>query len=211
MLAQGCYAMKLTAVIGSYHKEGIIDSAVSLVTHQAEQRGINVERVYLLDKHIEYCRNCQLCVQNPEGPRGACQLQDDMEGILDQIDASDGIILASPVNFGTVTAIMKCFIERLICYGYWPWSQAAPGKRNEKMTKQALVIASCAAPAILGRYAFRSTTSVLKQGATVLGAQRVDKLFLGFSRHTPDCQLSDRHVHKTKKLADRWVSRLAAP
>ena len=75
-------------------------------------------------------------MQEPGDKRGKCVQDDDMEEILQQIDTADGYILGSPVNFGTVTAVMKQFMERLAVYGYWPWGKIAPPKfRNTKLNK----------------------------------------------------------------------------
>ena len=74
-----------------------------------------------------------------------------MCAILDEIEKSDAIVIASPVNFGTVTAVMKKFIERLVCFAYWPWGKAAPKIRDTRKSRKAVVISSSAAPAILTR------------------------------------------------------------
>lgn len=36
------------------------------------------------------------------------------------------------MNFGSVTAIMKRFIERLTVYAYWPWGLDQYVKRRNK-------------------------------------------------------------------------------
>jgi multimeric flavodoxin WrbA len=63
-----------------------------------------------------------------------------MATVLDQIEQSDGIMLGSPMNFWTVTALMKRFIERLVCYAYWPWGIVAPQTRKGPRDKRAVVV-----------------------------------------------------------------------
>jgi multimeric flavodoxin WrbA len=196
--------VKITAIVGSYHKGGIIDSAVDEILAVARQCGADVEKVYLLDLRIEFCRNCQECVQTGEGLRGDCQIKDDMSSILDRIDASEGLILASPTNFGTVTALMKRFIERLICYGYWPWDVPAPKHRIRQKPKRAIVVASSAAPGLMGRY-LTGIVKLLRNAAKLLGAGRVEVLFIGLARHTPNSSLSSRAAARARKLAVRLV------
>ena len=124
--------MQVTAIVGSYRKGGIVDSAVDEILAAAKEAGADVTKIYLIDKHVEFCRNCRACMQ-PEGPkRGDCSLADEMGAILDQIERSDAFVLASPMNFGTVTAVMKRFIERLACYGYWPWETTSPKVRHKR-------------------------------------------------------------------------------
>ena len=57
------------------------------------------------------------------------------------------MVLASPMNFWTVTALMKRFIERLICYSYWPWGKTRPKiAKQEGKRKRAVLVCSSAAP-----------------------------------------------------------------
>ncbi|MGO9612072.1 MAG: flavodoxin family protein [Dissulfurispiraceae bacterium] len=55
-----------------------------------------------------------------------------MGAIIEAIEASDAIVLGSPMNFGTVTAVMKKFIDRLVCFAYWPWGVNAPKIRVDE-------------------------------------------------------------------------------
>jgi NAD(P)H-dependent FMN reductase len=194
--------VRITAIVGSYHKGGMIDSAVEAMLEGARQRGAEAEKIFLSDRRIEYCRNCQQCTQESGPGRGRCQIEDDMAGILDRVDTSEGLILASPVNFWTVTAVMKCFIERLICYGYWPWNAKVPRPRNDARSKRAVIVASSAAPACLGRYG-TSNVKIMKKVAKLLGAGVTDTLFIGLARHTPDARLSARYVKRARKLGER--------
>jgi multimeric flavodoxin WrbA len=50
------------------------------------------------------------------------------------------VMLGSPMNFWTVTALMKRFIERLVCYAYWPWGIVAPQTRKGPRDKRAVVV-----------------------------------------------------------------------
>ncbi|MFH1716170.1 MAG: flavodoxin family protein [Planctomycetota bacterium] len=123
--------VKVVGIVGSYRKGRTIDSAVSAVLEGAEAAGAKTKKIYLLDMRIEFCSNCRSCMQEKGGPaRGKCVHNDDMDGILAEIDQADAIVLAAPVNVGNVTAIMKRFVERLAPYAYWPWGEApAPAPR----------------------------------------------------------------------------------
>lgn len=196
--------MKITAIVGSYHKGGMVDSAVDEILAIAAGAGADVRKFDLLDCRIEFCRNCQLCVQTAGETRAQCVIDDDMSGILDRIDASDAIVLASPMNFRSMTAIMKRFVERLIPYGYWPWSMNAPANRLRPGARRAIVVASSAAPAIMARY-FTGMTRLLESVARLLGAGKVDVLFIGLARHTPTSTLPERARARARKLGARLV------
>ena len=107
---------KIVGIVGSYRKDGIIDSAVTNALEGARASGAETVKIYLTEKNIEFCNNCRTCTQQPGDKRGSCVYDDDMEDILRQIDEADGYVLGSPVNFGTVTAITKRFMERLVVY-----------------------------------------------------------------------------------------------
>ena len=71
---------KIVGIVGSYRKERIIDSAVSEILKGAEARGAETKKIYLLDKNIEFCRNCRKCTQEKvDGTRGNCVHHDDMD------------------------------------------------------------------------------------------------------------------------------------
>lgn len=171
---------KIIAIIGSYRKSGVIDQAVDAALKPAVANGAEAEKVYLTDKHIEFCTNCRACTQeSPDKIRGKCVISDDMNGILDKIDSSDAIILASPVNFSTVTALMKKFVERLIVYGYWPWSGKFPVNRVKARNKKCVIITASGCPVILNRLLMPSALNIMKMSAGLVGARVVKSLYFG--------------------------------
>ena len=171
---------KIIAIVGTYRKGHTTDSAVDLLLNSAQSLGAETEKIFLLDRHIEFCTNCRSCTQKQiDGLRGKCVHNDDMEAILDKVDLADAIVLASPVNWFNVTALMKRFIERLTCYGYWPWGIGIPKNRIKKLTKKAVLITSSSAPALFGRVFYPGTLFVLKAAANCVGAKVVRKIYIG--------------------------------
>lgn len=194
--------VRITAIVGTYRPGGIVDSAVDEMLASAKEEGAEVSKIYLIDKGIEFCSNCRACTQKPGERRGECPKKDELAAILDEVERSDAIILASPMNFWTVTAIMKRFIERLVCFAYWPWGQGAPKTRSTRRDKRAVVVASCAAPAILARLRTRMS-GLLKTAADLLGAKTVGVLFMGLSAMKQDQQLSPRQKKKARLLGKK--------
>ena len=183
--------MKVVAVVGTYRRGRTIDTAVEEALRGARDGGAETEKIQLLDKHIAFCTNCRACTQTPGSDRGCCVLDDDMAAILETLEQADAYIFACPVNYYSVTALMKRFIERLICYGYWPWGTGIPKMRLPKGQKQALLITSSACPAIIGRIAFGSVFKVLKACAKCLGAGSIRKLYFGTASINADDTLSE--------------------
>lgn len=191
---------KITAVVGTYRKGQTIDSAVTQLLRAARQHGAEINKIQLLDKNIEFCTNCRKCMQEKiSGPRDKCVHNDDMAQILDEIDAADGVVLASPINWFNVTALMKRFIERLTCYGYWPWGSSIPQNRVKKLTKKAVLIVSSACPEFWGRIFFAGSFKILKAAANCVGAKVVKKIYIGSAATSQKQPLPEKY---RKRLCD---------
>ena len=202
-------SMNLLALVGSYRKGGMIDSLVDEMLGVAADAGVAVRKVYLGDVEIAFCRNCRRCTQAPGPARGVCDLQDELAALLETIDQADGLILASPVNFFTVTAVTKRFVERLVCGAYWPWGQMAPKLRVLHPRRPALLVTSCAMPGFLARLA-TNVLRVLKAAAAALGFRPVGSLVVGLAARSERPILSGRTRRKAHRVARRLVRKLAA-
>jgi multimeric flavodoxin WrbA len=198
--------MKITAILGTYRKGGVTDLAVDEILAAAREKGAETTKIYLIEKHIEFCDNCRICTQEEGQQRGACPLNDDMDGLLKEIEQSDAIVLASPMNFWTVTAVMKRFIERLVCFAFWPWGTHAPKIRNAMKTKRAVVVVSSAAPSLLARLMTRMV-GLLKSCAGLLGAKTVGVLFVGMAAGERKADIGDRARKKARRLGRKLVRR----
>jgi multimeric flavodoxin WrbA len=190
---------KIIGIVGSYRKGGIIDSAVDAILSAAAARGVETEKVYLIDRHIEFCKNCRKCTQEESLERGVCVQKDDMDSLLKKIDEAGGIVIGSSVNFGGVTAVTQRFIERLVCYGYWPWGKPGPALRVKDRGKRAVVVTSSAMPSVMGRV-FTSTLRSLKKGAATLGAKTIGSLYIGMAAMNEKQELPATAMRKAKKL-----------
>jgi multimeric flavodoxin WrbA len=195
---------KVVALVGSYRKGGIIDSAVDEMLAAAEEAGAEVSKIYLADRNIEFCLNCRRCTQAEGKQRGRCVQNDDMAALLDEIEAADGLILGSPINFFTVTALTKRFVERLVCYVYWPWGARVPRMRNKERNKKALLVISGAMPAFLARL-FTGTLRVLKSAAAALGARPVGTLIIGQVAQREKEQLPRGARSRARRLGRKLV------
>ncbi|MBW1811954.1 MAG: flavodoxin family protein [Deltaproteobacteria bacterium] len=195
---------KVVGIVGSYRKGHIIDSAVSAVLKAARDTGAETTKIYLSDKNIEFCTNCRTCTQE-HGPRGKCIHDDDMDAILTEIETADGVVLGSPINFSTVTALMKRFTERLVVYAYWPWSTPEPKFRLTEPVRKAVIITSSAAPAFIGRILMPNALAVLKAASKCVGAKVVRQLYVGLAAGDKDQNLSNRAFIKAYKAGKKLV------
>jgi multimeric flavodoxin WrbA len=190
---------KIVAIVGGYRKEGTTDAAVEAVLAGAREKGAATHTIYLTEQHIEFCMNCRACTQAPGPERGQCLQQDDMAPILDEIEAADVLVLGSPVNCGNVTAIFRRFLERLLCFTYWPWGQAAPTGRKKHPTRKAVLVASSAMPGFLIPL-FTGTAGALRTAAKMLGATPVGTMWIGLAAGEPHYSLPARTRARARRI-----------
>jgi multimeric flavodoxin WrbA len=171
----------------------------------AAERDVETEKIYLIDRHIEFCKNCRKCTQEEGLERGACVQKDDMDAILKKIEEAGGIVIGSPVNFGGVTAVTQRFIERLVCYGYWPWGKPGPALRVKDRGKKAVVVTSSAMPSVMGRV-FTSTLRSLKKAAATLGAKTIGSLYIGMAALKEKQELPAATLKRAQRLGHQLAA-----
>ena len=196
---------KILAINGSYRDDGITDQAVHIIVQALVSAGAEVEIILLREYPIEFCLNCRECTQQTGDSPSKCVQHDGMEKLVNKIERADGYILASPTNFGSVTAIYKRFMERLIVYAYWPWDINSPKLRKENVPKKkAILVSSCAAPGIIGRLMY-GTHKQLKKTAQSIGADTVGTLFIGLIAKESHQALPEGVQKKVKTLVEKLL------
>ena len=198
-------APKILGIVGSYRKGCVIDTLVSTALSAAKEAGATTSKIYLQDKHIEFCINCRQCTQEPGTMYGQCIHHDDIASILQEIESSDGIVLGAPVNFFNVTAIMRRFMERLVCYAYWPWGHHAPQLRNKVKNKRAVLITATAMPAFFGRL-LTGAVRALKITAEVLHAKTVATIFAGTIADTEHPTVPLKFIQQAQKAGRKLLA-----
>ena len=193
--------MKILGIVGSYRKGGVIDSLVTEALAGAQERGVETEKIYLVDERIEFCTNCRTCTQEAGTAPGKCRHDDDMQMILERYGKADGLVIGAPVNFFNVNAITRRFLERLVCFSYWPWGQVGPRMRSKTQGKKAVVITSSAMPAAFGRL-FTGALGALRLVAKTMGARPVASIFVGMVARNEKPAISGRSL-KQARIAGR--------
>jgi multimeric flavodoxin WrbA len=197
--------IKALAINGSYRENGFTDQTVEALAQALITTGAEIEILFLREYPVEFCLNCRACTQQPGTAPGECVHHDGMRELIKKIEQADCYILAAPTNMGSVTAIFKRFMERLVVYAYWPWDMNGPQYRKAQAPKKkALLVSSCAAPGILGRWLF-GTNKQLKMTAKMIGAESVGTLFTGMIAKEQQPKLPEGMQSKIKALADKLV------
>lgn len=126
----------ILGVSASPRKNANTDRMLKYALEAAETvEGIETETIYLRNYDIHNCKGCFACCREPgkrDGGIHACAVyQDGMEEIYPKLKECDGLILASPVYFGSITAQMKQFMDRtegLLRYGTSQYQYALQDK-----------------------------------------------------------------------------------
>jgi len=199
--------MKALGIVGSYRTGGINDTVVEKILEGAAGRGAETEKIFLADRKIGFCRNCRQCLQSPGDEPGTCNLDDDMQELIRKCLASDILILSSPVNFGSMTAVSKAFLERMVCLTYWPWGKPAPKMRHLSGRRMAVLVTSSVAPSLLSRIgAYRSLADLGKM-AEVLHAEVVARLHYGLVAIHRESGLRESQKRAALRLGSCLVDR----
>ena len=100
---------KVLILSGSPRKNGNSDYLCDKFMEGAQSAGHDVEKIFVSDKNIGFCRACYACRNT-----GKCFQKDDMEEILTKILVADVLVLASPVYFYAINGQMKTLIDRTL-------------------------------------------------------------------------------------------------
>lgn len=104
--------MKITAFVGSPHRHGNTSKLVQTMCDAAAKNGYETKIVHLYGLKIAGCLDCGACKAQSE----QCVIPDDFQPCWQDLIASEGIILASPIYFGQITGTLKSFIDRWCCF-----------------------------------------------------------------------------------------------
>jgi NAD(P)H-dependent FMN reductase len=108
----------VTIINGARRAGGNTDRLVKILFDSALESGLNLHSHVLRNLRIDDCAGCYHCYKNP-----GCSRKDDMEEIHQHLQASDLLVLASPMYWWGFTGLTKTFINRL--YLYYPENNAS--------------------------------------------------------------------------------------
>lgn len=100
---------KVLILSGSPRKGGNSDTLCDEMMKGAIESGNEVEKIFISDKNINYCKACYACKNT-----GICSIKDDMKEVLEKMLKADVIVLSSPVYFYSISAQLKAVIDRTV-------------------------------------------------------------------------------------------------
>ena len=109
-------AMTMSRIIGingspraNWNSAKLLDSAL----HGAKDNGADVRRIDLYSLNYTGCRSCFACKLLGSPTFGRCAINDDLKPVLEDILSADGLIISSPIYFGSAPGMVRSFCERL--------------------------------------------------------------------------------------------------
>ena len=152
--------MHILAIYGSPRRKGNTSTLLNRAVEGAEQQGARVEKIVLRDQKISPCLEIYGCKES-----GRCVIKDDFQTLVDKLVSCDGIMLASPVFFYTVSAHTKILMDR--CQSLWVkkyWVEKTPYRKANPKRKGLFI----AAGATKGKKLFDGTLLTVKYFFDVL-------------------------------------------
>ena len=98
---------KILAIYGSPRREGNTATLLKRAVSGAVDAGAEVNEITLRDLKMSPCLEIYGCKKD-----GKCVIKDDFHQVVDQILSAQGLMLASPIFFYTVSAHTKMLMDR---------------------------------------------------------------------------------------------------
>ena len=100
--------MKVLMLNGSPHSKGNTATALNEMVPVLEAEGIETEIVHVGNKAIRSCIACNKCQE-----LGHCVFDDLVNEISPEFEAADGLVVGSPVYYGSANATLVALLTRL--------------------------------------------------------------------------------------------------
>ena len=171
---------RIVAIYGSPRRAGNTATLLRQAVAGARDQGAAIEEIYLRDLKMSPCLEIYGCKRD-----GECAIKDDFQGVRDIILAADGIILASPIFFYSVSAQVKILMDRF--QSQWVkkhWIEGLPMGRSQAVRKGLLL----AAGATRGKKLFDGALLSVKYFFDVLDTELWDYRFFRGLDHAEDIQ-----------------------
>ena len=107
---------RIMVIDGGPRKNMNTAAMVQAFVEGAQEGGAEVKVVRLYDIDYKGCYSCMAC-QLKDKRVPSCRMKDGLTDILAECAEADGLVLASPIYYGEITAMARAFWERLT----FPW------------------------------------------------------------------------------------------
>jgi multimeric flavodoxin WrbA len=109
--------MKILAFNGSPRLKGNSATMLENAIEGAREKGAEVELFNLYKMRFSGCISCFSCKRLDRKRPIVCVVKDELRPVLEKVREIDGILIATPVYYGSESAATRALIERL-CFPY---------------------------------------------------------------------------------------------
>ena len=100
--------MKVLAISGSPRPQGNTYHLLQEALKVLEQQGLETAYISLHDKQVLPCKACMKCSTD----KNRCAQEDDFMPVYEAMAAADGLLVGSPVYFGSATPNLMALLDR---------------------------------------------------------------------------------------------------
>ncbi|NTW28057.1 MAG: hypothetical protein HGA39_01655 [Coriobacteriia bacterium] len=105
-------APRVLCIAGSGRRHGNSEGLLDALMRGVEVAGGLPVKLVAMEADIGACGACNACSRG-----GCCIKHDGMEAVYSELDSAEAVIVATPVYFATVPAVLKMLYDR--CQPYW--------------------------------------------------------------------------------------------
>lgn len=187
-------------VAGSPRRHGNSEQLLDACMAGVAEAGGVVDKLVVAEYGIKPCNGCNAC-----SVTGECVLIDDMRHLYPRIDAADAVIVASPVFFATVPAVLKTLYDR--CQPYWArrWVLGEPPPAHKR--PGALLLARSGGDP----YGFEAAVITTKSVFAVLGVGYDDELCVAGVNAPSDVARHPDALARARRIGADTVRRADPP
>lgn len=158
---------RVVGILGSPRKGGNADILLDRSLDGSRSAGAATEKIVLNGLNFKPCQECGGCEKT-----GICVIRDDMRLVYETAANADGIAVASPVFFGTVSAQLKMMVDRFQCL----WIDKYVLKNRAPRSKNRRGIFLCASAAERPDF-FESSSKIVRNLFATLDVEYSGDLF----------------------------------
>lgn len=151
-------------IAGSPRRGGNSDTLLAAALDGAAEAGAATDTLVAAGLGLAPCRGCNTCSRT-----GECILSDPWRDVFARIDGADALIVASPVYFATVPAVLKVLYDRM--QPYWARTHVLGRERPVRRPGAILLARAGGDP-----YGFDAAEATTRSVLAVLGIDVLDAL-----------------------------------
>jgi multimeric flavodoxin WrbA len=177
--------MRILAINGTHRQKGTTTHLAEKALEGAASEGADTEMVLLCEKDVRYCTNCLTCYKDLESRVAPCVIDDDVHEILVKLSDADGVLFASPVHCGFISARLTTFIHRsawtlLRPTGELMGLKGCPEPRlTDKARAVATIVSAGCIPTELRKYCDTGSPWLQEMAVTMCNGECVGDMYAG--------------------------------